>query len=201
MQDRDQEDEGDRTATSVFDAIRHFIVLVLLGALILLLWPRLLGSAETTLRQRPAASLGWGFLTIVGYVVFIIAAILLVVLVAIVFGLLQLAAIVVIDVLGGLLALFVVSFVFVVAIAFVADIVVSLGIARLVASGEMPGRWQQLGLLVAGAAVVVLVTSVPIIGGIAKLLVVLFGLGALGLVALSAWRGRTAPSTPIAPAA
>jgi len=37
---------------------------------------------------------------------------------------------------------------------------------------------------------VVIVTSLPIIGRIAKLLVVLFGLGALLLAAWAGWRGR-----------
>jgi hypothetical protein len=202
LQDRDGEGEAESAATSVFDAIRYFVVLVLLGALMVLLVPRLLDRAATTLRLRPAAALGWGFVTIVGYVVFLIAAILLIVLLAIAFGLAQLALLVVVDVLGGLLAVFVVSFVFAVAIALVADLVVSLGIARLVASGATPGRWQQLGLLAAGAAVVVLVTSLPIVGGIAKLAVALFGLGALALVTLDAWRGRrSGQETPAVPTA
>jgi len=43
----------------------------------------------------------------------------------------------------------------------------------------------------------VIVTSLPIIGGIAKLLVILFGLGALFLAARSAWSGRgSAPAPP-----
>ena len=201
LQDRDDEDEADTTTNAVFDAMRYFVVLVLLGALMVLVVPRLLDRAESNLRQRPAASLGWGFLTVVGYVVLLIAAFLLIILLAIAFGLLQLALLVLLDVFGGLLAVLVVTFVFVVASALVADLVVGLGLARLVMRGAAPSRWVQLGLLVAGAAVVVIVTSLPIIGGVAKLLVMLFGLGALALIALDAWRGRSrTQETPPAPA-
>jgi hypothetical protein len=37
------------------------------------------------------------------------------------------------------------------------------------------------------------VTSLPIIGGIAKLVVIILGLGALALAAWSGWRGRRVP--------
>ena len=51
--------------------------------------------------------------------------------------------------------------------------------------------------MAAGALVVVIVTSLPIIGGIAKLAVMLFGLGG---IALAAWRHWRRPDiTPAAP--
>ena len=197
LQSQGQDDgDGAETTAGVFDAVRHFVVLVILGALILLVVPRFLETSGTTLRQRPAAALGLGLLTIVGFVVFLVVAILAIVLLAIAFGLAQLGALAFIVVVGGLLTIFSVSFVFAVLVAFIADLVVSFAIVRLVATGAAPAWWQQLGLLAAGAAVVVLVTSLPIIGGIAKLLVVLFGLGAIALVAFAAWRGRRAPTTP-----
>jgi hypothetical protein len=127
--------------------------------------------------------------------VLVLLAIILIVLLAILFGVLQLGALVAIEIIGGLLAIFVVSFGFVLAVAFVADLVVGLGIARLVARNPEAGWWQRFGLLAVGIAVVVIVTSLPIIGGIAKLLVVLFGLGALLLAAWSAWRGRGSSGT------
>ena len=191
----DDEDEADDLADDALDALRHFLVLLLLGAALLWLLPRLLGSAETALRERPAASLGYGVLGFIGYVVLMVLAIILIVLLAILFGVLQLGALVAIEIIGGLLAIFVVSFGFVLAVAFVADLVVGLGIARLVARNPEAGWWQRFGLLAVGIAVVVIVTSLPIIGGIAKLLVVLFGLGALLLAAWSAWRGRGSAGT------
>lgn len=198
LQDGDEgEDEVDEVTEGVFDAIRHFVVLILLGALMLWLVPRLLTTTESTLRQRPMASAFSGVLTIVGYVVLVIAVIVLTVLLAILFGVLQLGALVFIDVVGGLLALSLVSFLFAVAVAFLADLVVGLSLARLVARDGPSAWWQQLGVLVAGAAVVVLVTSLPIIGGAAKMLIVLFGLGAFALVVLAAWRSRRPPDAAV----
>lgn len=199
--DQGEADEEDRAdlADDAIDALRHFVVLLLLGAALLWLLPRVLTSAETALRERPAASLGFGALTFVGYVVFVVIAMIVIVLLAILLGLAQLGALAAIDIVGGLLAIFVVTFGFIVAVAFVADLVVGLGLARLVAPNSETAWWQQFGILAAGVAVVVIVTSLPIIGGIAKLLVVLFGLGTLFLAARSGWRGRGTISPPAPP--
>ena len=66
--------------------------------------------------------------------------------------------------------------------------VVALGLAHVVSRpGPNESRWRELLLLAVGAIVVVVVTLLPIVGGVAKLLVVLFGLGAL---AYAWWRSR-----------
>jgi hypothetical protein len=183
------------TGDIVFDAIRHFVVLVIIGALMLWLMPGLLRRAEQTLRHEPLLSLGGGVATFIGFVAFLIVAFLVMVLLAIVLGLAQLGSLVAVDVLATLLAIFTASFALFLAVAFVADIVVGLTLARMVMSDPAAGanRWRELGLLVVGAAVVVIVTSLPVIGGLAKLLVVVFGLGAL---AVAAWRWWRTPRTP-----
>jgi hypothetical protein len=200
----DADEVRDDVRGDALDALRHFVVLLLLGAALLWLVPRVLTSAETALRERPAASLGFGVVTFIGYIVFVVIAMIVIVVLAILFGVLQLGALVAIEIIGGLLAIFVATFGFVVAVAFVADLVVGLGLARLVASNSETAWWQRFGVLAAGVAVVVIVTSLPIIGGIAKLLVVLFGLGALFLAARAGWRGRgtmvAPPPQPPAPA-
>ena len=75
------------------------------------------------------------------------------------------------------------SFVFAIAVGFGGDIVVALTVARAAGRGGMGTRWRELILFAIGAAVVVIATSLPVIGGIVKLAVVLFGVGALALVA------------------
>jgi hypothetical protein len=189
------EDEGDVAGETILDALRHFVVLVIFGALILWLLPRALPAAERVLRSRPAASLGSGFLACLGYIVFLIATILVMILLGIVFGLLRIGSVVGIEIVAGLLALFAGSFIFVLAIAFLADLVVGLTLARMVAPSGSGKWWRELALLAAGAAAVVVVTSLPVIGGLVKLAVVLFGLGALVLAAWHAWR----PPGPVPP--
>lgn len=198
----DDPDEGDVAAETVFDALRHFVALVILGALIVWLLPRVLPAAQRVLRSRPAASLGSGLLTCVGYIVFLIATVIVMILLGIVFGLLQIGPLVGVEIIAGLLALLTGSFLFVLAVAYLADLVVGLTLARMVAPAAAGNRWRELALLIAGAAVVVIVTSLPIIGGLAKLAVVLFGLGALALAAWNHWRPpRSASPAPPAPVA
>lgn len=183
-----QREPAAETGNAIIDALRHFVVALLLGALALWLVPRAVRAGDAALRNRPLASLGGGVAALIGYVVLVIAIVIVMILLAIVSGLLGLGALVGIDVVAGLLAIGVTTFGFALAVAFVADIVVGLALARLVAPGEPAGRWQELGLLAAGLALVVIVTSVPIIGGLVKLAVVLFGLGALAVVAWRFWR-------------
>ena len=180
----------------VLDAVRHFIILMIIGALALWLVPRALRAADHTLRTEPLLSVGSGLATIIGYMVFMIAAFLLMLVLAIAFGLLQVAALVVIELVTGLLAISIVTFLLILAAAYFADVAVGLALGRLVASGPLASRWQELGLLAAGAAVVVVLTSLPAIGFLAKLVVICFGLGAISLAGWRRWRGRPATAPP-----
>jgi len=183
---------GDRLA----DALRHFVVLVIIGGLLLLVLPRVIRGPTETLRTRPLLSLGGGFLAWIGYILFVIVLILAAVLLAIVLGLVQLGALAAIEIVAAVLALLTGSFVFWIAVAFLADIVVGFALARLVAPADPAAgnQWRELGLLAGGVAVVVLVTSLPVIGGLAKLAVVLFGLGAVTVAAWRWWRGPRQPT-------
>jgi hypothetical protein len=181
----------------LLDGLRHFLVVFLLGAVLLWLLPRGMAAAGRVLHDQPWRALGSGLLACVGYIAFLIAALLGMVLLAILFGLLQVGSLVAIDLVGGLLAIFVVTFVFVLAIAFAADALVGLTVARWAmarlatgATGPTQSRWQELGLLAAGAAGVVILTSIPILGGWVKLAVILFGLGAFAIAWWHGWRSR-----------
>jgi hypothetical protein len=185
-------------SNAVLDAVRHFIALILFGALLLWLLPHGLRAADATLRQRPLVALGGGLLTIVAFITFVIVVILLMVLLAIIFGLARLGALVLIDLIASFLVLGLGSFVFLMALAFLGDIVVSMALGRLVMSGRLASRSQELGLLAGGAALVVIVTSLPVIGGWAKFAVILFGVGAAGVAAFTAWRNRGG-AAPVAP--
>jgi hypothetical protein len=179
----------------VLDALRHFVVVFLFGALLLWLLPRGMAAAGRVLHEQPWRALGGGALAFVGYIGFVIAAAIAMILLAILFGLLQVGALVAIDLFGGLLAIGVVTFLFVLTVAFVADALVGLTVARWAASRMATGtnavnRWQDLGLLAAGAAGVVILTSIPILGGWVKLAVILFGLGAFAVAWWHGWRSR-----------
>jgi cytoskeletal protein CcmA (bactofilin family) len=168
----------------IIDAVRHFLVVVLVGALLIWFAPRPYAAMKTAIQQRPLPSVGWGIVAILGFVVFLIVVLIGMILLAIVFGLLGFSDLIGIDILGGTVAILGASLVFTVVAGYVADALVGVVLASLVMRGENPSRWRELAVLALGAAVVVILSSLPIVGPWIKLVVILLGLGAV----LIAWR-------------
>ena len=180
-------------ADAIGDAIRQFVVVLLFGALGLWLLPRAMRATDELVRRRTLPALGFGLLGFAVYLVGAIALVLLIILLAILFGVLTLGSLVAIVFFAGLLALVVATFTLLLVTSYVADGVVGLAIARLVAPSTGRGRWGEFGLLAIGSALVVAVSSIPAVGWIFKLAVVLVGLGA---IVLAAWNGRRSRSAP-----
>lgn len=176
------------TQNVVFNGIRHFMVIVVVGGLMLLFLPRVLRAADATLRSSPVGSFLGGILSFVGYIGLMIVIVLATLILAVVFVIILLGPLAALTIIGGILAVGLISYLFWMAVAFLADVVVALGLAHVVSRPDAnESRWRELLLLAIGAIVVVVVTTLPIVGGVAKLLVVLFGLGAL---AYAWWRSR-----------
>ena len=152
---------------------------------------------KATLLQRPLPAAGWGIVAICGFVVLLLVVLVAMILLAIVLGLLGFAYLVGIDIIGGIVAILGASLAFAVAAGFVADALVGVALASLVMRGENTSRWRELGVLAVGAAVVVLLSSLPIVGGWVKLVVVVLGLGAI----LIAWRRPRGMDAVVAPGA
>jgi hypothetical protein len=194
-------------ANPVLDAIRQFIVVLLVALLGLYLAPRVFGAAEAQVRRRPLPSCGWGLAAVVAYIVLIVVIFVLMILLAIAFGSLGFDSLVGIDIVGGIVLVLGATLAFLVAAGFVAQAIVGLALARLVA-GETSrtvfphgtrmlaiDRWPDLGLLAAAVAVVVILTALPVVGGLATFVVALLGLGALW-VASGRWRPGTFATPP-----
>ena len=147
---------------------------------------------KTALQQRPLPAAGWGIVAILGFVVLLIVVLIAMILLAIVFGLLGFSDLVGIDILGGIVAILGASLVFAVVAGYVADALVGVVLASLVMRGENASRWRELAVLAVGAAVVILLSSLPIVGPWVKLVVILLGLGAVA-DGLDATRGTDTP--------
>ena len=150
---------------------------------------------KATIRQRPLPSAGWGIVAICGFFVILLVVLIAMILLAIVLGLLGFADLVGIDIIGGIVGILGATLAFVVVAGYVADALVGVALAALVVRGENVSRWRELAVLAAGAAVVVLLSSLPIVGPWVKLAVVLLGLGAI----LIAWRRSRGTDTVVAP--
>ncbi|HEU4572799.1 MAG TPA: hypothetical protein VFR93_08930, partial [Candidatus Limnocylindrales bacterium] len=182
------------------DAIRHFVAVLLIGLLLIWLWPRALRVAEDAVRDRPVPAVGWGLVTFIGYFVGLILIGIVGVILAVAFAAIGFFALLGLDVFATFLALGGLTFAFVVAAVFVSDVIVGLAIARLILgragtswSGGTSDRWADLLPLIVGAAIVVVLSSLPVVGWLVKLVVVFLGLGA---IVLALWR-RTPPPTAV----
>jgi hypothetical protein len=189
----------------VGDGLRHFITVILLGAIAMWLVPRAVGASEETLRRRPLASAGIGIGVLVGFIIQVIAVILIMILGALAFGAVTLDDLAGIILWSGVLELMISTFAFVISISFIVDFLVGLALARLVIKRASPdwasNRWKEALLLVAGTAVVVLATSLPAIGPLVKLVVIVLGLGAMFVALGEWWQRRGAAGTAVAVAA
>ena len=172
------------TTQQVIDAVRHFLVVVLIGALMIWFAPRAYAAMKGALQQRPLPAAGWGIVTILGFFVLLIVVLILMILLAIVFALLGFSDLVGIDILGGTIVIAGASLAFAVVTGYVADAIVGVALASLVMRGENTSRWRELAVLALGAAAVVLLCFLPVVGPWVKLVVALLGLGAI----LLAWR-------------
>jgi cytoskeletal protein CcmA (bactofilin family) len=175
-------------AGRAIDAVQHFLVVLAVGGVLIWLVPRGYAAMKTAIQRRPLPAAGWGILGLFGYFVALIVIVLAMVLLAILFGTLGFGDLVGVDVLGGIVAILGVTLAFVIACAYVADAIVGAALAGLILREASATRTREFGLLAAGAAVVVLLSSLPVLGPWVKLVVVVLGLGALLLVVMQAWR-------------
>lgn len=181
------------------DALRQFVAVMLAGGLLLWLRPRILSAWDALLRAEPALTLGYGILALIVFVAAVIVAFIAIIVLAIIFGILSLGPLVAIDVIGGLLLVGLGVFAFVVVCAIVVDAIVGYAVGRAILQTAQLGQWQTVLQLALGALIVVAIEALPVIGGIAKLAVVLVGLGVLMLYAVRA-RGGPTPVAARAPA-
>ena len=182
---------GDR----VLDAVKRFVVLLAVGALLLWLAPWSVEGPVAALRRRPWASLGIGLLGLIGIVVAFFAIVLAMVLLSLLFGLLGLGELVGLVVFTGIVAIVLLIFLVFVTFAYLAHVVVALTLGRLAFRGDTRAqRWAALAL---GIFAVLVLTSIPAVGGWLGFLIVVFALGAI-LIGLNSMR-RPAPATALPP--
>jgi hypothetical protein len=175
----------------LLDALQRFLAILVVGALLLWLVPRAIGGTAETLRRRPWASFGVGALGMVGFVILVVALLLVGILIAIGFGFLNLEDLVGFTIFGTGTAITVATFLFFVAVGYAAHAAVGLFLGRL---GTGAGTGRRWAALVLGVLLVSILISLPVAGVWFGLVIALLGLGAL---ILEFWpRRRRAAAEP-----
>jgi hypothetical protein len=173
-------------AAVLLGSLRLFATLLVVGALMVWLAPSLVNGAADTLRGRPLLSLGWGVLALAIFAVMFVLVLALTILLAILFGFVTLGGLVATIIGAGVLVEVVLAVAFAVSVVFLAPIVVSFLVGRMLLRSSLPGGLGgRIVALVVGLAIYVVLRAIPILGAIVTLAVVLLGLGAL---CVWAWR-------------
>lgn len=161
---------------------RRFLILLAFGLLALWLTPKWIQTLAEKIRAQPLGSLGRGALMVIGFFMALVVIGLLMVTLAIVFGLLTLGDLVGLSITAGIVAMGVLSFAYMVFASYIAPIVVSYLIGRLIFE-RLQGTWAQNRYLmfIVGLILLSLVALIPVLNFWAGLFVVLFALGALVL--------------------
>ena len=178
---RPAEEEDTYTfADAVFDHLRSFVALLLVGLILIWIVPNWVRRRAGTVLDRPLASLGWGVLGLVAFLALGVAILLATIVLAVILGLLTLGGLVALIVVVGLLAEVVLALIFWISTNYLAQIVVSFLAGVLLVEAVRPGRGRGRVLpLVVGLILYVILRAIPVLGLIVSLAVVLLGLGAL----------------------
>ncbi|MBN1306238.1 MAG: polymer-forming cytoskeletal protein [Anaerolineales bacterium] len=160
--------------------LRHIVTLLLAGLLIAWLFPKFLQASTEMLQNKPWPSLGWG---VAAGPIFIFAALVLlmvIILLAMIFGVIQLGGISTAIVFTGLLVLFALVLAFVLAVVWIVAII----------TGTWLGKWiftlfksdlaeHRFYPMLVGVLTLAILISVPFAGWLLHLIIILFGLGVL----------------------
>jgi cytoskeletal protein CcmA (bactofilin family) len=176
----DEEEDTYTFADAVIDNLRSFVALLLVGLILIWIAPNWVRRRASTVLDRPLASLGWGVLGLVAFLVLGIVILLVTVLLGVILGLLNLGGLVGLIIVLGLLAEVELVLAFWISTNYLAQIVVGFLAGLLLVESVSPGRGRGLVLpLVAGLVLYVILRAIPVLGALVGLAVVLLGLGAL----------------------
>ncbi len=195
----EEEEEATRSplTETVLDALGSLVALVLLGLLLVWIAPGWIRHRAYTVLDRPLASLGWGLLGLVAFLILGIAILLVTILLAIVLGLLTLGGLVALIIVLGLLAEAALVLALWVSTGYLAQIVVSFLAGVLLVEAVRPGRGRGRVLpLVVGLILYVVLRAIPVLGPLVSLAVVLLGLGAISHWIWTKLRRSRAASPP-----
>jgi cytoskeletal protein CcmA (bactofilin family) len=182
-----------QAARWLFRQLRRLASFVLIGFLTMWLVPGWTRTLAKNVEEKPLPSLGWGVVTIGVFLAGMALLVVLSVLLTVVLGAITLGGLAGrLAVLGGIVTT-TAGFSFSIMWRYITTIVVGLLLGQLIFralnSPAEENRWLPMLL---GVVILIVITAVPILGWLAKLAIVLFGLGALWIWGLEALSGPKA---------
>jgi len=175
-----------RIARWFFSNLRGFLALLVVGLLMVWLFPRFINTSVEALRTKPWPSLGWGFVSLIAFFVVVMALIAIVIILTIFLGIITLGELVGMTLWSGFLALSAFLFAVVFAITYISKIIVSFLVGRWIVSQIKPEWAEKPWLpLIVGVIIFAILASIPWLGNLFAFGVILFGLGALWLLGLN----------------
>jgi len=182
-----------RAADWFLGHLRRLVTLLLVGLLMVWVVPGWTKRVAGALQAGPLPSLGWGVVAIAAFILALLIILIATIIVAMVLGAITLGGLAGTMVWTGILTMALLAFFFSIAVTYVTKVVVSFLGGRLILARLKPdwaeGRnWP----LVVGVVLFVIITAIPILGWLVKLVVVLLGLGALWLLGRDVYRQRRA---------
>ncbi len=183
-----------RAARWTFRQVRRLVTLLLVGALLMWTVPSWMRELAKNVETEPLPSLGWGLVAIVAFGALMALLVIASVLLTLLFGVVTLGGLAGrLAVLGGIVTT-TVGFGFSIIWRYVTTILVGLLLGQLIFralnSPAEKNRWWPMLL---GVVILVVVTAVPILGWLAKLAIVLLGLGGFWIWGLGVLREERAP--------
>lgn len=180
-------DAGER----VLDGVSRFVSILAVGALVLWLAPRRYDGAIDTATSRLLPSLGWGAVAVVAVIAFYIVTFIVAILLTVVLGLAQLGPLVAAIWLATVTSWIAIGFGVYVMAAFGAPIVAGGAAGSAMLSDGAEGWGPRFGRLVLGLVVIVVLTSLGVIGSLIGLVLFILAVGAVTVSART--RGGPTP--------
>ncbi len=173
--------------------LRRLMALLLVGLLLVWVFPSSVREAATTLQTKPWSSLGWGILVIIFVCIAVPVVGFLMIVLDIIFGVLGFGGLVVSITGLGVLTNVAIIVGFLIAAGYISKIVFGFLVGRMILERiRERGGTGRVWPLVLGTVIFALVRAIPILGWFIGLIVTLLGLGALWLMVWEALRRRRA---------
>lgn len=206
-QRQEQQQAAVEAASPLNFAVRlltELVTLLLVGLVMMALFPGFMNRAALALVRRPLVSLGWSVVALIAVPILVIFAAGVALLVAIVLGVAQLGSLGAFAFVGSVLGLGAVILGFWAILTWLSKIIIGLALGRWLLSRSAHLAESRYWPLVLGVTVLTVLVAlsafVPYFGPFVMIVITLFGTGAALVALWQGWRGRgAAPAAVTAP--